>query len=178
ATAARGAHGAVSLTFRSIGSDAGTPWLSGTVTDAAVLDQPLGTLQLTSASPGAVLTVTGDHIDATLDPGALGWRLDIDDLPTTLGPSVTLRGEGSGAAFEVEGTLNGAAEGAPLPLDVAFRYQRGERTALEVHGRVADGTIDAVAHRQGTAPWQGGGRLRAASPRRLTLDADGGAPGS
>src|SRR5690606_5353116 len=120
----------------------------------------------------------GDHLDATLDPGALGWRLDIDDLPTTLGPSVTLRGEGSGAAFEVEGTLNGAAEGAPLPLDVAFRYQRGDRTELEVHGRVADGTIDAVAHRQGTAPWQGGARLQDANLGGFTLDADGAAQGT
>src|SRR5690606_31827325 len=170
-TAARGAHGAVSLTFRTIGSADDFPWLSGVVTDAAVLDQPLGTLHLTSASPGAVLTVTGDHLDASLDPGSLGWRLDIDALPTTLGPSVALRGEGTGAAFEVEGTLNGGAENAALPLDVAFRYQRGDRTELEVHGRVADGTIDAVAHRQGTAPWQGGARLQDANLGGFTLDA-------
>ncbi len=174
--AVRGASGRVRLAFLAGAPD--VPWFAGEVTDAVLLEQPLGTITLAAASPGAPITLDGAHLRGSFDPSQLRWDAVVEALPTTLGPALDLTAEGAGVRFRIDGSLHGADEQGALPLDLAFHYVRADDIELRMGGGVAGGTFDALATRVGAAPWQGDVRLEGAAFAGVAVSAEGGVQGT
>ncbi len=153
-----------------LGEPAGeAAWLSGTFTDVSVAGQQVGDVALSSSAAGAPITLSGELLSGSFDPGDQSWSLGLAGLALPGSLTVDLLASGQGPAGRASGRLTGGAE---LGVDVGVEASvDSDGAAFSASGTALGGELRLSGRRPTGREWTGELALQGAE-----LAAGGGEP--